>query len=229
MSKDGTFRRHIESAVLEAKKQCGWILRTFNTRQVTPLLTLWKSLVQSKLEYCSQLWCPLATSNIQEIEMVQRSFLRKLSGTRQLTCWKQLHNLKLYSLERRTGRYRIIYVWRILEGQAPNITKRDGQTNQITAQWHIRRGRECMVPKVPINVPRAIQRLRYASLPVHGHQLFNMLPAEVRNTTGCTVDCFKKKLDKYLRAVPQIPGYTVQRRAETNSVLDMARIATAHH
>ena len=63
-------------------------------------------------------------------------------------------------------------------------------------------------------------------------QLFNILPARIRNMTGCSVDCFKRKLDGYLNTVPdepQIPGYTAQRRAETNSLIDMARFSPAHN
>ena len=53
-----------------------------------------------------------------------------------------------------------IYVWRILEGQVPNITGADGLTGRIVAKWHIRRGRGCIIPKVNRNAPQAIQRLR---------------------------------------------------------------------
>ena len=133
MDRNGTFTHHIANIVTEARRQCGWIFRTFNTREITPMLTLWKSLIQSKLEYCSQLWAPLKTGDIQALEMVQRSFLRKLSGVNQMTYWQQLRFLKMYSLERRRDRYRIIYVWRILEGQVPNIGNQ-----QITAKWHMR-------------------------------------------------------------------------------------------
>ena len=34
----------------------------------------------TQLDYCSQLWCPLHTGDIQELEMVQRTFLQKTSG-----------------------------------------------------------------------------------------------------------------------------------------------------
>ena len=77
-----------------------------------------------------------------------------------------------------------------------------------------------------------IKRLFYASLPVHGQQLFNTLPTDIRSITRCSVDCFKRKLDKYLWTVPdepQIPGYTAQRRADSNSLVDMSRYASAHH
>ena len=74
--------------------------------------------------------------------------------------------------------------------------------------------------------------LIYASLRVRGQQLFNILPARIRNITDCYVDCFKRKLDRYLDTVldePQIPGYAAQRRAEINSLIDMAQFSPAHH
>ena len=149
-----------------------------------------------------------------------------------MSYWDQLSHLKQYSLERRRERYRIIYIWRILEGHVPNLISSDSNSEKVTAKWHKRRGRECIVPRVNRKASQRIQALIYASLPVRGQQLFNILPARIRNTTGCSVDCFKRKLDGYLNTVPdepQIPGYTAQRRAETNSLIDMARFSPAHN
>ena len=84
MSNTGSFKEHIQFAVFEAKQQCSWILRTFNTREATATLSLSKALIQHKLDYCSQLWCPLQTVDIKEIKMVQRTFLQKILGLKQL-------------------------------------------------------------------------------------------------------------------------------------------------
>ena len=94
MSSDGTFKKHIVNVIETANNMCGWILRTFRTRAAHPMLTLWKSMVLSKLDYCSQLWCPLQTGDIQALERVQRSFVRKIQGIRNLNYWEQLHELK---------------------------------------------------------------------------------------------------------------------------------------
>ena len=231
MSNTGHFKEHIQLVTAEARKQCSWILRTFTTREPSLMLTLWKSLIQSRLEYCSQLWCPIKTGEIQNIEMVQRSFIRKISGCGQLNYWEQLRFLKLFSLERRRERYRIIYIWRILENQVPNISTADG-VQKISAKWHMRRGRECTIPRVSRNASNIVQSLAYASLPVHGQRLFNTLPAELRNITGCSIDVFKCRLDRYLWTIPdepQIPGYTAQRRADSNSLLDMTRFGLSYH
>ena len=58
--------------------------------------------------------------------------------------------------------------------------------------------------------------------------MFNSLPLDLRNSTGCSVDAFKRKLDRFLRTVPdepQIPGYTAMRRADSNSLLDMVKVS----
>ena len=231
MSCDGTFHKHIQNAVAAAKDQCAWIMWTFTTRAPYPMLILWKSLVQCKLDYCSQLWSPIAKGDTQALEGVQRSFLRQLSDLRNMTYWEQLHHLKFHSVERRRERYLIIYIWRILEEQVPNIKYADGERNTVTAQSHPRRGKGCIIPKVSRKAPCRLQKLRDASLAVRGQRLFNALPAEVRNTTGCSVDQFKQLLNRFLCTVPdepQIPGYTSQGRADTNSPLDVARFACAH-
>ena len=224
MDKNGSFRAHIENAVTAAYKQTGWVLRTFNTREPLPMLTLWKSLIQCRLDYCSQLWSPTEKGTIQTIEKCQRDFLRRITGMKELTYWDQLKQLRLYSQERRRERYMIIYTWRILEGLVPNITSPDGSSSKISAKLHNRRGRECSVPKISKSSPTPIQKLQYASLTIHGQKLFNCLPREIRNTTCCKVETFKAALDRFLKCIPdepQIPGYTAHRRADSNSLLDM--------
>ena len=44
------------------------------------------------------------------------------------------------------------------------------------------------------------------TFPVHGPQLFNAMPAYLRNMTKCTMDEFKEKLDKYLERIPDEPS-----------------------
>ena len=227
MSRDGTFREHITNVTESARSLCGWVLRTFRTRDKLPMLTLWKSLIRSKLEYCCQLWCPSRKGDIQMLEQIQRNYIRKIRGTERLNYWEQLQALGMHSLERRRERYLIIYTWRIIEGQVPNISP---DHNGIQTKWHIRRGRTCRIPVVNPRAPTAIKTIRYSSFAILGPQLFNTLPAEIRNLTACTVDSFKRSLDKYLKSIPdepQIRGYTAMRRAESNSLLHMSQLTPA--
>ena len=125
----------------------------------------------------------------------------------------------MYSLERRRERYIAIYVWRILEGCAPNISTSHG----VTAQWHARRGRTCKVPHIKSSASHRIQSIRFSSFAIKGPRIFNSLPKDVRNFSGGTVNEFKSRLDRHLKSVPDeplIPGYTAYRSIDSNSLID---------
>ena len=188
------------------------------------MLVLWKSLVRSNIDYCCQLWNPSKVDDIQSIEQIQRSFVRKISGMQGLSYWEQLAALQLYSLERRRERYIILYVWLILKGLTPNFNQ--SNMGGINTTWSERRGRMCVVPAVSQYAPAAVRRMRYSSFGVIGPRLFNILPQELRNLTSCSLDSFKHQLDKYLRTIPDKPlvqGYTLYRRADSNSLTDMVQ------
>ena len=81
--------------------------------------------------------------------------------------------------------------------------------------------------------PRNIQALKHATLPVRGQQCFNALARDIRNMTGCKVDMCSR--DGSINICPpsqtnhmQVLGYTAQRRADSNSVLHMAKFVNAH-
>ena len=104
----------------------------------------------------------------------------------------------------------------MIENYVPNIG--------LKTAHHIRRGRSCVVPKISPKATLKIKNLKEASFSVMGPRLFNSMPARIRNMNKCSTECFKRNLDNYLTTVPdepQIQGYTSQRRAESNSLLDM--------
>jgi hypothetical protein len=87
--------------VTAANKLVGWALRTFRRRSRLVMLTIWKSLVESKLDYTSQLWSPADQTSISELESVARHFTSKIDGMAGLDYWERLDSLSLYSQERR--------------------------------------------------------------------------------------------------------------------------------
>ena len=223
MSDDCSFSEHIKHIVKKAKEMSAWILRTFNTRSSALMLTLWKSLVIPHLDYCSQLWSPLAKGEIQDLESTQRSFVRKIKGLAQFSYWEQLKRLNLKSLERRRERYMIMYIWSILEGIVPNISNAN---EGIETKNHVRHGRKCVIPIVKRSPYAAVIE---ASLRVHGAKLFNAMPSSIRNLTNCTKEHFKVKLDEVLLKIPdepQLRRYTSYRRTDSNSILDMIRLSS---
>jgi hypothetical protein len=44
------------------------------------MMTNWKSLIQQKLDYCSQLWSPSDQASIAMLEGVQRHFIGMIAG-----------------------------------------------------------------------------------------------------------------------------------------------------
>ena len=221
VSADGTFKEHITKICQSAKNMCAWILRTFKSRSPDLMLTTWKSLVLPILDYCSQLWCPQRKGDIQQIEEIQKSFTRKIPLPGREDYWNRLSSLRLYSLERRRERYRIIYIWKILEDLVPNFTVEKDQVKTTTS---LRNGRLCVIPSISRTASTRVTSLREGSLCVNGAQLFNMLPKRIRNMTGVELPEFKKELDSFLATVPdepQSPGYTDARQAESNSLVHM--------
>ena len=76
------------------------------------MLTLLKSLVQPKLDYCSQLWSPSDQTSINKLESVQRHLVDHIKDKRLLglTYWEKLSEIRLSSQERRRERYQVIMI-----------------------------------------------------------------------------------------------------------------------
>ena len=70
ISSDLTWNRQIEETVSKARLMLGWALRTFQTREVEPMITVWNSLISPHLGYCSPLWSPRPT-NVGEIDLLE--------------------------------------------------------------------------------------------------------------------------------------------------------------
>ena len=188
MSSNCSFDAHINQLSKKCKNLAGWILRTFITRDRLTMITLFKAIVLSRLDYASQLGSPSKIYQINLIEKVQRSFTKHITGMHDLSYNERLKALKLYSLQRRRERYCIIYVWKVLEGLVPNFS------HPIIATL-ADRGRSCTISNV--NVGRkgtlAFNSFRWQSI-----RMFNGLPKCLRNITLCSVNSFKTQLDSHL-------------------------------
>ena len=214
MSDNALFSEHIANVVQSANLKCGWVLRTFKTRNRLPLLTLWRSLVLPIVDYCSQLWSPSKPGLIQMIEMVQVNFLKKIKDIPKLDYWEQLKFLKMYSLQRRRERYCIIYVWKILENRVPNFGIEVGCSKRL--------GRYCIIPHVRQSSSCRTQNIRFGSMGINGPRLFNSLPPIIRNISDCSIDVFKRAVDKHLESIPdepRTPGLIRYCSRNTNSIV----------
>ena len=190
MSRNCSFDVHINNIIC---KKCTdlswWILRTFTSRDSTTLMTLFNAFILSRLDYCSQLWSPHLIKHIIQIEKVQRSFTKCITGMRDGSYSDRLSLLRLCSLQRRRERYCIIYVWKIIEDLVPYFSK------PIVCTHYERRGRYCVISHV--NIGRS-GTLAYNSFRWCAIRLFNSLQKFIGCTTSCSVYGFKHTLDSYL-------------------------------
>ena len=142
MSKYCSFDYHISSLSRKCNNLAGWILKSFVSSDKLTMLTLFKTLVISRLDYASLLWSPHKISQITQIEKVQRSFTVHIAGLRDLSYHEKLQTLKPYSLQRRRERYCIILIWKIIENKSQNFS------DPILCNFSDRRGRSCVISHV---------------------------------------------------------------------------------
>ena len=106
---DMSWSHQVSSMASRARKVAAWVLSAFKCRNRITMLTLYKSLVRSHLEYCCPLWNTSKISDIQQIEGAQRTFTSKIWGVQHLDYW-----------QRRRERYIIIHMWKILHQRCSN-------------------------------------------------------------------------------------------------------------
>ena len=179
------------------------------------MLTILRSLVQPRLDYCSQLWSPRDQTSINRLEKVQRQFISHIAdkSIKQLDYWEKLSQLRVYSQERRRERYQICFIWKLSQGLISGYS--------MNWQFNDRRGRLVIPHSVSKTAPSRVRQARERSLGVHGAKLFNLLPKQLRNENSGDFALFKNHLDIFLSSVPDQPTTPgLVRAARTNSLLD---------
>jgi ribonuclease P/MRP protein subunit RPP40 len=195
MSADGKFDLHIDNVVRKVRKLMGWFRRTFICRQHDFLKFFWRTYIVPHIDYASQLWSPSEESqNLQKLEGLLQTFTSWFPGTNHLSYWERLDFLKIYSIQRRFERYRLLYTWKVLEGKVPNCG--------IYWKVSVSTGRSCVPPQPKHN--RLVRNLRNNSFQAAGPRLFNALPVNIRDFSG-SAEAMKKKLDQLLEIVPDHP------------------------
>ena len=87
LSPDLKWSTHVKEAVEGANKMANWVLSVFADRSQGTMLTLYKAMVRSKLEYSCPVWNPSLMSDIKKLESTQRAFTRHISGCKGLSYW----------------------------------------------------------------------------------------------------------------------------------------------
>ena len=210
VSSDRSWSPHIEQTVQAARKMASWVLSAFSDRSSTVMLTLYKSMVCSRLEYYCPVWNPDKIADIQKLENVQRCFIRKIAGLRDMSYWDRLKKLAMMSLQRRRERYCTIQVWKIVNGHAPNDLG-------MQFKHHPRLGIKALIPQINTRAQLSVRSDYDSSFGVKAAQLWNILPKDVSRLSS--LDSFKVGLGRFLEQFPDtppVPGYTA---VNNNSLL----------
>ena len=153
----------------------------------------------------------------QAIEAIQRTFTYKITEVQHQNYMERLHELKFYSLQRRSERYIIIYIWKITQHMVPNIDGTMG--HKINTRKHPIHGKQCVF-QYPTNRNSAQSRQKNA-ITVFGPRLYNSLPKYLRDIESAKAENLKFELDKFQELIPdepKIPNYVTA--AGSNSILD---------
>ena len=167
VSNDLGWSRHISSMVTKARSKLSWVFSVFKTRDQMVMITLYKSLVRSLLEYCCPLWDPYKTTEIQLLEGVQRTFTSRVSGLKDLNYWERLARLKLMSLQRRRERYTILMMWKIRHNLVPNCCN-------IKFVESFRNGTKAVIPSLSKQSSSSNQTLYDSSFAVRDSVGYNL-------------------------------------------------------
>ena len=163
MLSDLTYQVRIENTVSAANKLAGWAMRSFRRRSRSVMRTIWRCLIQCKLDYCSQLWSPSDQASITSLECVARHFTQRVAGQEDSDYWERLGSLNLFSQERRRERYQVIFIWKVAQGLVKGYS--------IPFYYSDRRGRLVHISQVRNHSPSTVKNAREASLKVKGSKL----------------------------------------------------------
>ena len=132
-------------------------------------------MVRSLVENCCPLWHPSKISDIQKLESVQKTFISRITGMKELHYYDQLIHLSLMSLQRRRERFILLHLWKIVHGKT---------SNDLNIQFVSRPklGTLAIIPSKSRTSSAANQTLFDNSFAVQGPKLWNAMPHHLNST-----------------------------------------------
>lgn len=113
ISSNLSWNTHVEFVANNANRMLGYLRRNFFDAPSSLKLTLYKTLVRSKLEYACAIWDPTQTTLIQTLEAIQnraaRFILSNYSRHSSVTSMKKTLNLPDLSLRRKSSRLNLFH------------------------------------------------------------------------------------------------------------------------
>lgn len=117
------FAEHINAVVNSSFRMLGFLKRTcrfFNSRKT--LIQLYNSYIRSKLEYCAVVWDPIHANQRNQVERVQKKFVRYMNAkmnnepSYRISYGILVERFNMDTLEMRRKRSKVIYLFKVLHG-----------------------------------------------------------------------------------------------------------------
>ena len=187
---DLDWKANIRSCIKDANKMIAWVTRNIVNKEKTVMLNIFKTLIRPKLEYCVQIWNPVACHGnwqiIHELESVQRRFTRLISDIGLLPYSERLLSLQLTTLAERRIRGDLIETFKIVNGlvdYGKNI-------------FNVSRSGSNIITKVSNEGGNSkVKKLRNSFISERVRPYWNNLPVNVKKSES--VDMFKLNLESY--------------------------------
>ena len=175
---------------------------------------IWKTYLLPIIDYCSQLYGPNSGAGLMKLENLQKAFTAKISGIGHLPYWDRLKEIKLYNINRRIERYKIIYSHKIMSGTVHNcgLSWKNNSTSGLLFDM--------------CGVKEYAKSLREQSFLYIGPRLHNILPRYMRDNISASSNEWKVSLDELLQLIPDtpiiteaVPGLCNHNSQPTNSIV----------
>lgn len=118
-----SFAEHINTVVNSSFRMLGFLKRTCRFfRNSKTLMQLYNSYIRSKLEYCAVVWDPIHANQRNQVERVQKKFVRYMNAkmnnepSGRISYGILVERFNMVTLEMRRKRSKVIYLFKVLHG-----------------------------------------------------------------------------------------------------------------
>ena len=132
----------------------------------------------------------------------------------------------MYSMERRRERYLIINAWQQIEDIKVNVLRLETSYSGDQEVGGLGRRRCIKSRAVPTTISSGSRTIIHNSTARQMERLYNALPYKLQSVTKVKTETFKRKLDGWLRTIPDTPridDYGASVGVSTNSIVEQGK------
>ena len=188
MSDDGRASQQCVTVAAKARRISGLMFRTFSSRRIKVILTMYKAIIRPIVEYATPVWSPCQKKDIAEVEQVQRRITKRIKSIQHLTYEARLRLLKLPTLEKRRIYFDLLECYKIVHGLV-----RSEISKVIALSEHNTRGYRCKLTSSSKTARLNVRKYFFSERVL---SIWNALPVEALKHDN--YDAFKLAIRKHL-------------------------------